>query len=102
MMRYILDLDLLDTLDVLICILECLRMTNRHKQSSEIVHDYAYSTWHVCILSISLFPSSACNVGDEGGFAPNILDNMEGMLVWIDIIPFISWPIISFTYCDYA
>ena len=21
---------------------------------------------------------SACNVGDEGGFAPNILDNKEG------------------------
>ena len=32
------------------------------------------------------FIFSACNVGDEGGFAPNILDNREGLDLLVSAI----------------
>lgn len=38
-------------------------------------------------LNVALFPlSSACNVGDEGGFAPNILDNFEALNLLMEAI----------------
>lgn len=36
--------------------------------------------------NFQLFSFSACNVGDEGGFAPNILDNMEGLDLLVQAI----------------
>ena len=35
--------------------------------------------WKI-ILTLTLLFLTACNVGDEGGFAPNIQDNKEGEL----------------------
>merc|ERR1711923_669777 len=32
------------------------------------------------------YGQDACNVGDEGGFAPNILDNMEGLELIVQAI----------------
>merc|ERR1712025_1293783 len=32
------------------------------------------------------YGQDACNVGDEGGFAPNILDNMEGLELCVQAI----------------
>jgi enolase len=33
----------------------------------------------MCVLHAWLAGKDACNVGDEGGFAPNIGDNEEGL-----------------------
>lgn len=32
------------------------------------------------------YGQDACNVGDEGGFAPNVQDNREGLVLLIDAI----------------
>lgn len=32
------------------------------------------------------YGQDACNVGDEGGFAPNVQDNREGLLLLMDAI----------------
>lgn len=32
------------------------------------------------------YGQDACNVGDEGGFAPNIQDNREGLVLLLDAI----------------
>lgn len=32
------------------------------------------------------YGQDACNVGDEGGFAPNIQDNKEGLVLLLDAI----------------
>lgn len=32
------------------------------------------------------YGQDACNVGDEGGFAPNVQDNREGLLLLVDAI----------------
>jgi len=32
------------------------------------------------------YGQDACNVGDEGGFAPNIQDNREGLILLVDAI----------------
>lgn len=32
------------------------------------------------------YGQDACNVGDEGGFAPNVQDNREGLILLIDAI----------------
>lgn len=34
----------------------------------------------------SKYGQDACNVGDEGGFAPNVQDNREGLVLLIDAI----------------
>ena len=34
---------------------------------------------HACSTSLSPLGQDACNVGDEGGFAPNISSNEEGL-----------------------
>ena len=34
----------------------------------------------------SKYGQDACNVGDEGGFAPNILDNKEGLDLVVEAI----------------
>lgn len=34
----------------------------------------------------SKYGQDACNVGDEGGFAPNVQDNREGLLLLVDAI----------------
>jgi len=38
------------------------------------------------MLESICFLISACNVGDEGGFAPNILDNKEGLDLLVSAI----------------
>jgi enolase len=32
------------------------------------------------------YGQDACNVGDEGGFAPNVQDNREGLVLLMDAI----------------
>ena len=32
------------------------------------------------------YGQDACNVGDEGGFAPNVQDNREGLVLLLDAI----------------
>jgi enolase len=32
------------------------------------------------------YGQDACNVGDEGGFAPNVQDNREGLVLLVDAI----------------
>jgi enolase len=34
----------------------------------------------------SKYGQDACNVGDEGGFAPNVQDNREGLILLMDAI----------------
>ncbi|KAK7093718.1 enolase-like [Littorina saxatilis] len=46
--------------------------TEAMKMGSEVYH-------HLKAVIKSKYGQDACNVGDEGGFAPNILDNKEGL-----------------------
>ena len=39
-----------------------------------------------CSCSYYFFLITACNVGDEGGFAPNILDNFEALNLLMEAI----------------
>ncbi len=41
------------------------------KMGTEVYH-------HLKAVIKKKYGQDACNVGDEGGFAPNILDNFEG------------------------
>ena len=61
------------------CIVHC----NVHYTVHCIVHDTVHDTVH-CILH--RLGQDACNVGDEGGFAPNILANEEGLNLVVEAI----------------
>ncbi|OIW15430.1 hypothetical protein TanjilG_12284 [Lupinus angustifolius] len=44
------------------------------------------SAWAVKGIIKAKYGQDACNVGDEGGFAPNVQDNREGLVLLIDAI----------------
>lgn len=46
-----------------------------------------YAVYHVLKGIIKAkYGQDACNVGDEGGFAPNVQDNREGLVLLMDAI----------------
>ncbi|KAK6123142.1 hypothetical protein DH2020_043138 [Rehmannia glutinosa] len=45
-----------------------------------------HSKWAVKGIIKAKYGQDACNVGDEGGFAPNVQDNREGLVLLIDAI----------------
>jgi enolase len=48
---------------------------------------YARTVYHVLKGIIKAkYGQDACNVGDEGGFAPNVQDNREGLVLLTDAI----------------
>ena len=49
------------------------------KMGSEVYH-------HLKSVIKKKYGQDACNVGDEGGFAPNILDNKEGLDLVVEAI----------------
>ncbi|CAC5382156.1 unnamed protein product [Mytilus coruscus] len=53
--------------------------TEAMKMGSETYH-------HLKAVIKKKYGQDACNVGDEGGFAPNILDNMEGLDLLVQAI----------------
>jgi len=53
--------------------------TEAMKMGSEVYHNLAK-------VIKSKYGQDACNVGDEGGFAPNILDNKEGLDLVVEAI----------------
>jgi len=59
-------------------------------------HFISILTWNIVVLVTvyhvlkgiikSKYGQDACNVGDEGGFAPNVQDNREGLVLLMDAI----------------
>ena len=59
-------------------------------------HFISILTWNIVVLVTvyhvlkgiikSKYGQDACNVGDEGGFAPNVQDNREGLILLMDAI----------------
>jgi enolase len=48
---------------------------------------YVRTVYHVLKGIIKAkYGQDACNVGDEGGFAPNVQDNREGLVLLTDAI----------------
>jgi enolase len=53
--------------------------TEAMRMGSEVYH-------HLKSVILAKYGQDACNVGDEGGFAPNIQDNKEGLQLVVDAI----------------
>lgn len=59
---------------------------------SEFLVTHSCSSLHETVYHIlkgiikKKYGQDACNVGDEGGFAPNVQDNREGLVLLIDAI----------------
>lgn len=52
-----------------------------------IIYNHIGPVYHILKDIIKKkYGQDACNVGDEGGFAPNVQDNREGLVLLIDAI----------------
>lgn len=54
---------------------------------ADLMYFVDYTVYHTLKGIIKTkYGQDACNVGDEGGFAPNVQDNREGLVLLIDAI----------------
>jgi hypothetical protein len=54
---------------------------------SHLEYPCSFTVYHVLKGIIKAkYGQDACNVGDEGGFAPNVQDNREGLVLLMDAI----------------
>jgi enolase len=55
--------------------------------NSRLEYPVCITVYHVLKGIIKAkYGQDACNVGDEGGFAPNVQDNREGLVLLMDAI----------------